>query len=72
MGVAKTFSVGKACDLHVGPHQREFDRETGARNILRYVGLVVTGRLGAAEFLTKPVDFDALKAQLKQLHSAAN
>ena len=28
--------------------------------------------LGAAEFLTKPVDFDALKAQLRQLPSAAN
>ena len=28
--------------------------------------------LGAAEFLTKPVDFDALKAQLRQLPSAAD
>ena len=28
--------------------------------------------LGAAEFLTKPVDFDALKAQLRQLPNAAN
>src|SRR5215475_13669685 len=28
--------------------------------------------LGASEFLTKPVDFDTLKAQLRQLHSAAN
>jgi CheY-like chemotaxis protein len=28
--------------------------------------------LGAAEFLSKPVDFDALKAQLRQLPSAAN
>ena len=27
--------------------------------------------LGATEFLTKPVDFDALKAQLRQLPSAA-
>ncbi len=27
--------------------------------------------LGAAEFLTKPVDFDALKAQLRQLSNAA-
>jgi DNA-binding response OmpR family regulator len=27
--------------------------------------------LGAAEFLTKPVDFDQLKAQLRQLPSAA-
>jgi CheY-like chemotaxis protein len=26
--------------------------------------------LGAAEFLTKPVDFDRLKAQLRQLHAA--
>jgi CheY-like chemotaxis protein len=30
------------------------------------------GKLGAAEFLTKPVDFDALKAQLRQLPSAAD
>ncbi len=28
--------------------------------------------LGASEFLTKPVDFDALKAQLRQLSSAAD
>jgi CheY-like chemotaxis protein len=28
--------------------------------------------LGADEFLTKPVDFDALKAQLRQLPTAAN
>jgi len=28
--------------------------------------------LGASEFLTKPVDFDALKAQLRQLPSAAD
>jgi CheY-like chemotaxis protein len=28
--------------------------------------------LGAAEFLTKPVDFDALKAQLRQLPMAAD
>jgi CheY-like chemotaxis protein len=28
--------------------------------------------LGASEFLTKPVDFDALKAQLSQLPSAAD
>ena len=28
--------------------------------------------LGAAEFLTKPVDFDFLKAQLRQLPTAAN
>ena len=28
--------------------------------------------LGAAEFLTKPVDFDALKEQLRQLPSAAD
>ena len=27
--------------------------------------------LGATEFLTKPVDFDALKAQLRQLPAAA-
>ena len=27
---------------------------------------------GAAEFLTKPVDFDALKARLRQLPSAAD
>ena len=30
------------------------------------------GELGAAEFLTKPVDFDALKAQLRQLPTATN
>ena len=30
------------------------------------------GELGASEFLTKPVDFDALKAQLRQLPTAAN
>ena len=29
------------------------------------------GALGAVEFITKPVDFDALKAQLRQLPSAA-
>jgi CheY-like chemotaxis protein len=29
------------------------------------------GELGAFEFLTKPVDFDQLKAQLRQLPSAA-
>jgi ActR/RegA family two-component response regulator len=28
---------------------------------------VPTGDLGACEFLAKPVDFDALKAQLRQL-----
>jgi CheY-like chemotaxis protein len=28
--------------------------------------------LGAAEFVTKPVDFDFLKAQLRQLPTAAN
>jgi two-component system chemotaxis response regulator CheY len=28
--------------------------------------------LGAFEFLTKPVDFDRLKEQLRQLTSAAN
>jgi len=28
--------------------------------------------LGAAEFLTKPVDFDALKAQLRELPGAAD
>jgi CheY-like chemotaxis protein len=28
--------------------------------------------LGAAEFLTKPVDFDLLKAQLRQLSNAAD
>jgi CheY-like chemotaxis protein len=28
--------------------------------------------LGAFEFLTKPVDFDALKAQLRQLSTAAD
>jgi CheY-like chemotaxis protein len=30
------------------------------------------GELGAAEFLTKPVDFDRLKAQLRQLPTAAD
>jgi len=30
------------------------------------------GELGAAEFLTKPVDFDFLKAQLRQLPTAAD
>jgi CheY-like chemotaxis protein len=29
------------------------------------------GELGAAEFITKPVDFDRLKAQLRQLPAAA-
>ena len=29
-------------------------------------------KLGAAEFLTKPVDFDLLKEQLRQLPSAAD
>jgi CheY-like chemotaxis protein len=29
------------------------------------------GELGAVEFITKPVDFDALKAHLRQLPSAA-
>jgi DNA-binding response OmpR family regulator len=28
--------------------------------------------LGAAEFIAKPVDIDALKAQLRQLPTAAN
>jgi DNA-binding response OmpR family regulator len=28
--------------------------------------------LGAAEFITKPVEFDALKAQLRQLPNAAD
>lgn len=28
--------------------------------------------LGAADFLAKPVDFDELKAQLRQLPTAAN
>jgi DNA-binding response OmpR family regulator len=28
--------------------------------------------LGAADFLSKPVDFDRLKAQLRQLLTAAN
>jgi DNA-binding response OmpR family regulator len=28
--------------------------------------------LGASEFLTKPVDFDRLKAQLRELHSGAD
>jgi CheY-like chemotaxis protein len=30
------------------------------------------GEYGAAEFVTKPVDFDLLKMQLRQLPSAAN
>jgi two-component system, response regulator, stage 0 sporulation protein F len=30
------------------------------------------GELGASEFLTKPVDFDLLKAQLRQLPIAAD
>ncbi len=30
------------------------------------------GELGAAEFLTKPVDFDHLKARLRQLPAIAN
>src|ERR1700687_1982821 len=30
------------------------------------------GELGASEFLTKPVDFDLLKAQLRQLPTAAD
>jgi DNA-binding response OmpR family regulator len=30
------------------------------------------GELGAAESLTKPVDFDWLKAQLRQLPAAAD
>jgi CheY-like chemotaxis protein len=30
------------------------------------------GELGASEFLTKPVDFDRLKAQLRQLPAAAD
>jgi CheY-like chemotaxis protein len=30
------------------------------------------GELGAAEFLAKPVDFDQLKAQLRQLPTAAD
>jgi CheY-like chemotaxis protein len=30
------------------------------------------GELGAADFLTKPVDFALLKAQLRQLPTAAN
>jgi CheY-like chemotaxis protein len=30
------------------------------------------GELGAAEFITKPVDFDQLKAQLRQLPAAAD
>jgi DNA-binding response OmpR family regulator len=30
------------------------------------------GELGAFEFLTKPVDFDHLKAQLRQLPTAAD
>ena len=30
------------------------------------------GELGAADFLTKPVDFDRLKAQLRQLPTAAD
>ena len=31
----------------------------------------LAGEYGAAEFVTKPVDFDLLKAQLRQLPSAA-
>ena len=30
------------------------------------------GELGASDFLTKPVDFDRLKAQLRQLSAAAD
>jgi DNA-binding NtrC family response regulator len=30
------------------------------------------GELGAAEFITKPVDFDQLKAQLRRLPAAAD
>jgi CheY-like chemotaxis protein len=30
------------------------------------------GELGAAEFITKPVDFDPLKAQLRRLPAAAD
>jgi CheY-like chemotaxis protein len=30
------------------------------------------GELGASEFITKPVDFDQLKAQLRQLPTAAD
>jgi len=30
------------------------------------------GELGAAEFLTRPVDFDLLKEQLRQLSTAAD
>jgi DNA-binding response OmpR family regulator len=30
------------------------------------------GELGAADFLTRPVDFDRLKAQLRQLSDAAD
>ena len=30
----------------------------------------LAGEYGAAEFLTKPVDFESLKAQLRQLPSA--
>jgi CheY-like chemotaxis protein len=32
----------------------------------------VAAEKGAAEFLTKPVDFDFLKQQLRQLHAAAD
>src|SRR3954447_11863972 len=32
----------------------------------------VADELGATEFLTKPVDFDLLKAQLRQLPNAAD
>jgi DNA-binding response OmpR family regulator len=35
-------------------------------------GISRASELGAAEFLTKPVDFDFLKAQLRQLPTAAN
>ena len=31
----------------------------------------VAEELGAAEFITKPVDFDLLKAQLRQLQTTA-
>jgi len=31
-----------------------------------------TGEYGAAEFVTKPADFEILKAQLHQLSTAAN
>ena len=35
-------------------------------------GGVVAEEYGAAEFITKPVDFDLLKAQLRQLPNAAD